>query len=58
MSRRVLGTLTSSAFMLTAIKVAHTIVWGFFVACIVAVRIFAYAGGIIFTLARWVFAPS
>jgi hypothetical protein len=30
--------------MLTAIKVAHTIVWGFFVACIVAIWVFAWSG--------------
>jgi len=38
------GSVTSSAFMLTAIKVAHTIVWGFFVACIAAIWIFAWRG--------------
>ncbi|SDR59402.1 hypothetical protein SAMN05519103_06411 [Rhizobiales bacterium GAS113] len=44
MFRTVLGTLTSSAFMLTSIKVAHTIAWGFFVACIGAVWVFAWSG--------------
>ena len=38
------GALSSSAFMLTVIKVAHTIVWGFFVTCIVAVWVFALKG--------------
>jgi riboflavin transporter FmnP len=44
MVRTVLGKPTSSTFMLSAIKVAHTIVWGFFVACIVAVWVFAWSG--------------
>jgi hypothetical protein len=37
-------TPASPAFMLIAIKVVHTIVWGFFVACIVAVWAFALGG--------------
>jgi hypothetical protein len=44
MVRPALGKLTSQAFMLTAIKVAHTIVWGFFVACIMAIWVFASCG--------------
>jgi hypothetical protein len=36
----------SPAFTLTAIKVAHTIVWGFFVACIVAIWAFAWSGNV------------
>jgi carbon starvation protein CstA len=37
-------TSVSSPFMLSAIKIAHTIVWGFFVACIAAIWIFAWRG--------------
>jgi hypothetical protein len=48
MFRTVFGTLTSSAFMLTVIKVAHTIVWGFFVACIVAAWVFAWRGNLLY----------
>jgi len=44
MVRVVPGKRASSAFLLTAIKVAHTIVWGFFVACIVAIWVFAWRG--------------
>lgn len=43
MARTILGTLTWSAFMLTTIKVAHTIVWGFFAGCIVAIWVFAWS---------------
>jgi hypothetical protein len=44
MFRAARSTLTSPAFMLTTIKVAHTIVWGFFVVCIVAIWVFAWRG--------------
>ncbi len=49
MCRTVLSTLTSPTCKLTAIKVAHTIVWGFFVACIAAVWVFAWNG-------KWLYA--
>src|ERR1700687_6043205 len=42
MFRKVFGALTSSKSILTAIKAAHTIVWVFFVACILAVWVFAW----------------
>ncbi len=42
--RRALGKLTTAAFTLSAIKIAHTIVWGFFVAFIFAICVFAWAG--------------
>ena len=38
------GTPASSPFMLSAIKIAHTIVWVFFVACIAAIWVFALRG--------------
>ena len=44
MIRTVLGILTSSAFVLTTIKVSPTIVWGFFVAFIVMIWVFAWNG--------------
>jgi len=34
--------------MLIAIKVAHTAVWGFFVACIVAIWVFAWHGNLLY----------
>lgn len=43
MFRKALGSMTSPGFMLAAIKVAHTIVWLFFVACIVAIWAFAWS---------------
>jgi hypothetical protein len=42
-----LGKLISPSFVLTAIKLAHTIIWGFFVACIVAVWAFAWRGSLL-----------
>ena len=42
MFREVVSALTSSKSILTAIKTAHTIVWTFFVACILAVWVFAW----------------
>ena len=48
MLRTVLGARSWSAFMLTAIKVAHTIVWGIFVACIVAIWVFAWSGTLLY----------
>ena len=50
MFRTVPGALTSPAFKLTAIKVVHTIVWGFFVACIGAVWLFACDGKLLYAL--------
>jgi hypothetical protein len=42
MFRRVLGATPSSKSLLAAIKAGHTIVWTFFVACILAVWVFAW----------------
>ena len=47
MVRAVRGKQFSSVFMLTAIKAAHTIIWGFFVACIAAAWVFAWSGKIL-----------
>jgi polyferredoxin len=42
MIRTVLGALTSSEAILAAIKAVHTIIWAVFVACIVAIWVFAW----------------
>ena len=42
--RPVRQSLTASARFLIAIKAAHTLVWAFFVACILAIWIFALRG--------------
>jgi hypothetical protein len=42
MFRTALGAMTSSASILTAIKAAHTFVWAFFVASILAIWVFAW----------------
>ena len=34
--------------MLTTITVAHTVVWGIFVACIVAIWVFAWSGTLLY----------
>jgi hypothetical protein len=47
MIRGVARILTSPSFLLTAIKLTHTIVWGFFVVCIVAVWAFAWSGNLL-----------
>jgi hypothetical protein len=37
-------TVTSARSRLRTIKIAHTVIWAFFVACIVAIPIFAWSG--------------
>ena len=48
MVRTVPGKPTTAAITLSAIKLAHTIIWGFFVACIVAVWVFAWSGELLY----------
>ena len=50
MFRAAIDRLTSSSFMLTAIKMVHTIMWAFFVACICAVWVFALRSKYVYAL--------
>lgn len=42
-----IGTRACSALKLTTIKIAHTIVWAFFVTCILAIWMFAWNGDVL-----------
>ncbi len=46
MLRTALGRRTSSTAILTAIKIAHTIIWGILAACAVAISVFAWCGNL------------